>query len=163
MTGGADTFDKWVAIRLLDYFEPMKGNQNRMDSLSPGMTPLVSAKNVDNGYKGFVSVDRGTYKGHCLTINNDGDGGAGIAYYQPSDMALDSHVTALVPKMEMSSDTLLFIATCITKQRYRFGHGYSLNSGRLGQMKIVLPANQDSIPDFIAMDNYIKAMRGGGY
>ena len=70
-----------------------------MSTLADGHLPLVSARKCDNGYKQFVaSNNKRLYEGNIITLNNDGDGGAGIAYYQPHCMALDSHVTALIPK-----------------------------------------------------------------
>lgn len=129
-----------------------------MAELTCGILPLVSARNVNNGYKSFVAENprKTTFKGNCLTINNDGDGGAGISYYQPCDMLLDTHVTALYPKQTMSYETMLFIATCITAQREKFGHGYSLNNARLSVFRIMLPATDDGVPDYAYMESYVK-------
>ena len=102
---------EWKAILLSDIFDFDKGNQNNMGAMQNGNIPLVSAKKCDNGYKAFISENgKKLYDGHCITLNNDGDGGAGLAYYQPTKMALDSHVTALIPKFTMSKYTMLFIA-----------------------------------------------------
>ncbi len=129
-----------------------------MASLQTGDIPLVSAKKCDNGYKDFVAPNgKKQFQGDIITLNNDGDGGAGIAYYQPYQMALDSHVTALIPLVPMNRHILLFVAMCITKQRERFGHGYSLNSNRLRSFKLMLPLNQDgTAPDWAFMEAYMK-------
>ena len=143
---------------MLDYFDYEKGNQNNMASLDMGTMPLVSARNVNNGYKCFVTPDgrKAVFNGHCLTINNDGDGGAGIAYYQPADMLLDTHVTALYPKIPMSENILHFIVACITIQREKFGHGYSLNNARLSVFRIMLPTDDNNSPDWVYMEEYGK-------
>ncbi len=148
----------WKDFYLYEFFHCVKGNQNNMASLLPGNVPLVSAKKCDNGYKGFVtSYGKKYFEGCIITLNNDGDGGAGIAYYQPYKMALDSHVTALIPKRNMGKHLLLFIAVCITKQRNRFGHGYSLNSNRLRSFKLMLPLDQTGfVPDWQFMEEYMK-------
>lgn len=148
----------WKDFFLTDFFHCEKGNQNNMASLNAGDIPLVSAKKCDNGYKDFVAFNgKKHFKGGIITLNNDGDGGAGIAYYQPYKMALDSHVTALIPKQAMSRYILLFVAMCITKQRKRFGHGYSLNSNRLRSFKMMLPLNQEkTVPDWHFMEEYMK-------
>lgn len=149
----------WKDFLLTDFFIPEKGNQNNMSSLKLGDIPLVSAKKCDNGYKDFVAPNKKRlYKGGIITLNNDGDGGAGIAYYQPYTMALDSHVTALIPKLKMNRHHLLFVAMCITKQRNRFGHGYSLNSNRLRSFRFMLPVDAQGIyPDWQFMEDYMKA------
>ena len=149
----------WKDFLLTDFFVLEKGNQNNMASLKPGNIPLVSAKKCDNGYKDFVAPNKKKlYNDGIITLNNDGDGGAGIAYYQPYTMALDSHVTALIPKLQMNRHHLLFVAMCITKQRNRFGHGYSLNSNRLRSFRFTLPVDaQGMYPDWQFMENYMKA------
>ena len=147
---------KWRAFRLLDLFTPKKGNQKNMNSLTEGLTPLVSAKKVDNGVKGFYKInDVDIYNGHCITLNNDGDGGAGLSFYQPNSFALDSHVTALYPNEPISKHVLLFMACCISKQSVLFGHGHSINSTRLNQLTIMLPCIDDT-PDYAYMDDYMK-------
>ena len=149
---------KWKDFYLSEFFCCEKGNQNNMASLTAGDIPLVSAKKCDNGYKDFIAPNRKkTFRGNIITLNNDGDGGAGIAYYQPYTMALDSHVTALIPLSPLSRHVLLFVAMCITKQRNRFGHGYSLNNNRLRSFKLMLPLNEETTaPDWQFMEDYMK-------
>ncbi|EKT3967434.1 restriction endonuclease subunit S [Flavobacterium psychrophilum] len=146
----------WKEFKLTELFEFVKGDQNNMASIKSGLIPLVSAKKIDNGYKDFASKSKKLYKGNSLTLNNDGDGGAGISYYQPTDYLLDSHVTALFPKKKLGKLTLLFISRCITAQQEKFGHGYSINNQRLKVFKFMLPINSESKPDFDFMENYMK-------
>ncbi len=128
-----------------------------MSSLSSGNTPLISAKNCDNGLKAFVMPNhKSLFDGHVLTLNLDGDGGAGIAYYQPFEMAIDSHVASLIPKTPMSKYQQLFISMCITKQRDLFGHGYSLNSSRLRALTIMLPVDSKDSPCWEMMDSFMR-------
>ena len=148
---------EWKAILLSDIFDFDKGNQNNMGAMQNGNIPLVSAKKCDNGYKAFISENgKKLYDGHCITLNNDGDGGAGLAYYQPTKMALDSHVTALIPKFTMSKYTMLFIARSISKQRSLFGHGRSINSARLRIFRLMLPMDENNQPDYAFMEAYMK-------
>lgn len=149
---------EWKDFAITDIFIPNKGNQNNMSSLTEGDIPLVSAKKIDNGYKMFASKnDKDIYPANIITLNNDGDGGAGIAYYQPAKHLLDSHVTALIPKNKnLSKRTLLYIATAITNQRNKFGHGYSINSNRLKILRFMLPVNSKGEPDYKFMEDYMK-------
>ena len=149
----------WRSFRLLDYFDFIKGNQKDMTLLIEGDVPIVSAKNNNNGYKMFVDAEgQKIFKGNFLTINNNGDGGAGIAYYQPADVLLDNHVTALYPKIEMSRETMLFISRSITIQREKFGYGYTLSNKRLNIFRLMLPVTEDGLPDFDYMENYVRAI-----
>ena len=154
----------WRPFRLLDYFNFVRGDQNDMTLLNEGDVPIISAKNNNNGYKMFVNADgKRIFKGHFLTINNNGDGGAGIAYYQPADVLLDIHVTALIPKIEMSRETMIFLSRCITNQREKFGFGYTLSNKRLNIFRVMLPVNDAGEPDFEYMENYIRAIEARQY
>ena len=148
---------EWGEFSLRDLFIFERGNQNNMSSCEAGEIPLISAKKIDNGVKTFIS-DNGKklFEGHILTLNNDGDGGVGIAYYQANKMALDTHVTALIPIIHINRSSLLFISKTITIQRDKFSHGYSLNNNRMKAQKIVLPIDKDGNPNWSYMDNFIK-------
>lgn len=148
---------KWEEFFLSEIFDFDKGNQTDMNTLSPGDTPLISAKKVDNGLKGFATPNqKKLFAGHCITLNLDGDGGAGLAYYQPSRMLLDSHVCALVPKYEISREALLFISRIITSQGDAYGHGHSINKNRLRVFRIMLPISAPHIPDYAYMEEYMR-------
>ncbi|MFV0417399.1 MAG: restriction endonuclease subunit S [Dysgonomonas sp.] len=150
---------KWKEFYLHDLFNFEKGDQNNMAILINGDIPLVSAKKGDNGYKSFVTNNnKQIFPKNCLTLNNDGDGGAGISFYQPYKFTLDSHVTALFHKSNLNNHILLFISRCITSQRDKFGHGYSLTNNRLQAFKMMLPINIKGEPDYEYMEQYMKAL-----
>lgn len=150
---------KYNDFYIKDLFDYQKGNQNNMNSLHDGNTPLISAKNRDNGFNRFVNSEGSKiYKGHCITLNLDGDGGAGMAYYQPYEMAIDSHVAALVPKSVMSNYVLQYIAASITKQGSQFHHGHSINKSRFNSMRAILPCRKNGEPDYDYMESYMRAM-----
>lgn len=148
---------EWREFVLTDFFNPIKGNQNNMASLVDGELPLISAKKGDNGVKAFVSPNKKSlFPQHCITLNLDGDGGAGLAFYQEYLFALDSHVVALYPKLSLDRFCLLFIARSISAQRSRFGHGRAINKSRLNHFLLMLPIQTDSTPDWAFMEAYMK-------
>lgn len=147
----------WKPLRLSKLFDYKKGNQNNMAELITGMAPLVSAKKFDNGYKGFVSPNkRGTYEGNIITLNLDGDGGAGLAFYQPFEMTLDSQVGALKPKFPFNRYHLLFISMCISIQQDMYGHGHSINESRIKGYRIMLPFNDNGELDMGYMETLMR-------
>lgn len=128
-----------------------------MAELTPGNIPLVSAKKFDNGYKGFVSPNtKRIYEGNTISLNLDGDGGAGLAFYQPFEMALDSHVGALKPKLPFNRYHLLFISMCISKQQDMYGHGHSINGSRLKGYRIMVPYNASGNLDLDYMESTMQ-------
>lgn len=150
---------KWESFKVLDIFDYLRGNQNNMNSLSLGDNMLISAKKTDNGLKGFYETNNSkktTYSGHCITLNNDGDGGVGLAYYQPYKFLLDTHVYALYSKEKISKYAYLYITLLLSKQRICFSHGHSISKGRLAKMKIMLPTDKNKKPDYVYMEQYMK-------
>lgn len=148
---------EWREFAVTDFFNPIKGNQNNMASLDGGEFPLISAKKGDNGVKAFVSPNKkGLFPQHCITLNLDGDGGAGLAFYQEYSFALDSHVVALYPKFSLDKFCLLFIARSISAQRSRFGHGRAINKSRLNHFLLMLPIQADGTPDWEFMSAFMK-------
>lgn len=149
---------EWKPIFISSMFELVRGSENNMAMLEDGDTPLISAKANNNGLKGFVHNPKKIIFGQCITLNNDGDGGAGLAYYQPANMALDSHVTALVPLFDMSAFAMLFIAKCISGLHGFFGHGLSISNPRAKRLRIMLPVTDSGEPDYEYMEQYSKNM-----
>jgi len=150
---------EWSDFKVLDLFDYKRGNQNNMNSLTEGNEMLISAKNINNGLKGFYSSNndkKSLFEGDCITLNNDGDGGVGLAYYQPYKFLLDTHVYALYSKNRISKYSKLFITFSLSKQRICFSHGRSISKERLEKMIIMLPIMDDGNPDYEYMEQYIK-------
>ena len=155
----SDTIN-WKSIPLRDLFAFERGKEKNMASLKEGDLPLVSARNVNNGVKGFVGNPTKIFSGgNVITLNNDGDGGAGLAYYQACDFALDTHVTALIPQDDISPEALLYMTASISKQHDIFGHGRSISLPRAKRLQNMLPANDDGTPDYELMTGYVKKQR----
>lgn len=150
----------WDAIELDSMFTFERGKEKNMASLIQGHIPLVSARKVNNGIKGFVDDPAKVIKGgNVISLNNDGDGGAGLAYYQPVDFALDTHVTALHPKKDVSSDALLCMTASISKQHAVFGHGRSISLPRAHRIQNMLPVTDSGKPDYEYMAEYTQQKR----
>lgn len=147
---------EWKFYYLSDLFNFKRGNQNKMSDLNSGYLPLISAKNTSNGYKDFVEKNnKDLYPSSIISLNNDGDGGVGIAYYQPFRSMMDTHVTALINKKNIDKYTKLFVSRTITKQRDKFSHGYAISANRLNRQLIQLPTCNNQ-PDYDFMEQYMK-------
>lgn len=154
---------EWHTFNIAEIFTITRGAEGNMAALGDGYIPLVSAKNTNNGLKGFVDNPKKMVKGDCITLNNDGDGGAGFAYYQPHDMALDTHVTALTPIPKISNYVMLFISECLSKLHGFFGHGHSISNKRTSSIKIKLPVNDNHEPDYEFMEECGRKMMAKKY
>jgi hypothetical protein len=135
-----------------------------MNVLEEGKVPLISAKKINNGLKAFVSQNsKKHFEGNCISLNNDGDGGAGLAYYQPAFMAVDSHVTILYHKQELNKFQLIFLSKIISQQADRFGHAHSITQSRLSSYQLILPVDSAGKPDYAYMESYIKNLMAQKY
>ena len=152
----------WDAFELDSMFTFERGKEKNMASLIQGCIPLVSARKINNGIKGFVDNPTKVVKGgNVISLNNDGDGGAGLAYYQPADFALDTHVTALYPKKDILSNVLIYMTASISKQHAIFGHGRSISLPRAHRIQVMLPVDDSGNPDYDYMEQYTSEMRKG--
>ena len=150
----------WDAVELDSMFTFERGKEKNMASLAQGYIPLVSARKVNNGIKGFIDEPAKVIKGgNVILLNNDGDGGAGLAYYQPVDFALDTHVTALHPKEDISPDALICMTASISKQHAVFGHGRSISLPRAHRIQNMLPVTDSGKPDYEYMAEYTRQKR----
>ena len=150
----------WVSISLDSMFNLERGKEKNMAALMEGHIPLVSARKVNNGVKNFIATPTKVIKGgNVISLNNDGDGGAGLAYYQPSDFAIDTHVTALHPKNVVPPDALLYMTASISKQHSIFGHGRSISLPRAKRIQDMLPVTNSGEPDYKYMAEYTKQKR----
>lgn len=71
---------------------------------------------------GVAPAEAGT-----ITVALNGQGGAGVAFLQPSEFYTGFHVMILTPKEEMSDQEKLWWVMCITANRFRFGFGRQAN------------------------------------
>lgn len=151
---------EWREYLISDYFEvnKEKGSESNMDALLPGNTPLISARKINNGLKDFVTaLPRKIKSPNVITWNKDGDGGAGLAYYQEFKFAVDSHVFVLYAKFPANKYNQLFIVTLLSKYKDIFNHGRANSLSRFKAEKIMLPS-KNGLPDFLFMEQYMKRM-----
>jgi hypothetical protein len=65
---------------------------------------------------------------------------------------------SLKSKINISENSLYFIATCLRQHKTKYNYSYTINSTRLKKQKILLPINEKSEPDYNYMEKYISNM-----
>ncbi|WP_300558435.1 restriction endonuclease subunit S [Companilactobacillus sp.] len=163
-TSGIEPLDlhgrKWKNFKIGSFFELKRGSSGPKSKLEKGKTPLISARKLNNGLDNFVTPLNASklYK-NVLTINNNGDGGAGISFYQKFSFVGTQDVTIMIPLFSNFNQFIfLFLTVVITKQRGKFGFGNKVNSVHLSNQKIMLPVDNNNQPDWQFMENYIKSL-----
>jgi len=84
--------------------------------------------------------------GGSITVALSGQGGAGVAFLQPYPFYSGYHIMILTPKQKMTEQELLWWATCITANRFRFGFGRQANR----TLKDIRLPSPKSIPAWVS-------------
>lgn len=151
-----DIYNKdWGTFKVSDIFSLETENDiSDSQNLPEGAYPLISAKKMKNGVDAFVNIEKLNDK-HAITWNKQGDGGAGLSYYQPTVFANKSTVFVLRPIIELTKYHMIFIVSLLNKYHGIFNHGYGLTKTRFEELTIQLPILSDGYPDWDLMRNYM--------
>lgn len=105
----------------------------------------------NNGVTARVSPIKSLFPAAAGTISValGGQGGAGVAFLQPSPYYCGRDVMVLTPKNYMTDQEKLWWVMCITANRFRFGFGRQANKTLKG---LVLP-DQKTIPTWVKATN----------
>lgn len=153
-----DTFKEreWGEFKISDIFNLESENSiSNSQNLSNGHYPLISARKMKNGVDSFIDTEKVNNR-HAITWNKQGDGGAGLSFYQPTFFANKSTVFVLRPKLNMTKNQMLFIIPLLNKYHDIFNHGYGLTRNRFDVLKIILPIDNEKNPDWDFMEDYIR-------
>jgi hypothetical protein len=146
----------WGLIMLSQLFEFKKGKRLTKAQLQtrPGPVPFIGAIDSNNGVAS--SVDAAIHEGGTITVNYNGS--VAEAFYQPAPFWASDDVNVLYPKFVMSPSVALFIATVISKEKYRFSFGRKWHLERMRESAIHLPIKIAGEPDFQYMERFIDAL-----
>lgn len=157
-----DTAD-WATFHLYDIFQIDSGtklDKAKMDTTTPKIN-FVGRSNFNNGITQKVNEIQGLkpYESGCLTLAL---GGAylGSCFIQEEPFYTSQNVAVLIPKTDISFEAKQFIATAIFKESQNNYRAFikELNAHIKRDFVIRLPANEDGIPDYDYMSNFIKAV-----
>ncbi len=133
-------------MRVDQIFEVIYGHSlelNRLVLADPlSGIPFVSRRAGNNGISAYVKPIAGLapYPAGDLTVALGGNGGALSTFLQNREYYTGRDTGCLRPRMDLSASQLLYLATCIYANRYRFGFGRQANR-TLGSLMIPVPAD----------------------
>ncbi len=152
----------WETLKILNIFSFSKLTTPADIKKTTGLINLLGAAKVNNGVVQRVAASD-KYKmseGNVLSLNLQGQGGSGLAYYQQNKFYATSTVGILTPVgFTLTENIGIFLATVLSllKQNYSFGRGISQE--RLQKETIKLPMKDGNI-DWNFMENYMKEIEG---
>ncbi|MGB1284639.1 MAG: restriction endonuclease subunit S, partial [Polaribacter sp.] len=120
-------------VKISDLFNLNYGNSLELINLEKckstdyNSIPFVSRTEKNNGVSAYVYelIDIEPNPKHVLTVAL---GGSVLStFYQPKEFYTGFHVLVLSPKNTMSVEEMLFYATCISSNKYKYSYGRQAN------------------------------------
>ena len=124
-----------------------------------GKIPLITATEFNNGVHSYIDAEKNKiFKGgKYLTIAKNGK--PMVTFYQPSDFSYNIHVLPIKLKnFELNQYIAMFLVTILNNEQYRFSYGRAASQISLKTLKIKLPIDANSLPDWKFMEDYIKSL-----
>ena len=142
----------WGAFAIDEIFP---GNERGKRLVVPerieGVTPLITAGEVDNGVSAFIANPEQKEYGDSITLDMFAN-----VFYHPYKFNCDDNITVLSNK-ECSKYAYLFIVVALRMLRGKYSYAYQVRPNRLSKDKIMLPVGKNNKPDYAFMDQYMRA------
>ena len=134
---------QWRQVLLSDLFGLQRGDFHSITDLSPGEYPTVSRLTSNNGIAGNYEkpANARVYPAGSITVSTVG----ADAFVQLVDFIATDNVIVCVPKIELSNESICFIASMINQQKWRYSYGRQPYKAKLERVKIYLPFNGQTI------------------
>ncbi|STD03997.1 restriction endonuclease subunit S [Corynebacterium renale] len=149
------TYDNWAEFPLSDLFNFRRGKPINKADRTPGSTPYVGASASNNGVTDHIDAPA-NFPGGILTVAYDGS--VGETFYQEEPVYVGEKVQGLIPKAALNKWSLLFIATIIRFEKWRFNYGYKWNLKRMKRTTIRLPIDSAGAPHWGLIERYMKGL-----
>lgn len=136
---------------LLDLFTVKTGDFHATSELDSGEIPLVSCGETNNGVIGNYNIPPDRTYSHCLTIAYNGK--PLLTKFHPYRFGAKDDVGVLIPKNEMKDTTLLYIATVLSRETWRYSYGRKCYSNKIPMLNIPVPISHDMEIDEAWIEN----------
>lgn len=140
-----DEFELGKTAPISYFFNVLNGKSKGEKNYIEGMTPYISSGDLTNSIIRLVEKeDNEVYEGGGITVTAFGQ-----AYVQPWQFMArgngGSSVRVLIPKYKMSFNELVWFASQINAQKWRFFYGRMAIKSRLKRLEITAPPTK--LPD----------------
>ena len=131
---------------------------NHLQNVTKGGINYLGATNSNNGVLAYVQkVESLTHRGNSICFIRNGEGSMGFSVYKAEDFIATSDISVGYTDF-INKYVGLFITTVADKVRGKYNFGYKRNETRLKKEKILLPINSQGKPDYVYMENYMRAL-----
>lgn len=156
---------RWEPIAIANIFErfiPGKSKGlNHLTKTNHNGINYIGATNRNNGVMCYVDYAENTQHmilpGNCIGFIKNGDGSAGYAIYKAESFISTSDVIYGYANW-LNKFTGLFFVAAQDMIEQKYSHGYKRNKPHLEADRVMLPINDNGVPDFDYMEQYAKNM-----
>ena len=168
---------RWKEFKYSEIFDIRKGYYNKKPPTTEDKTaiPFIGATESANGISSYIKIEdikkytktgevnslepieNKIFKANCITVSNNGS--VGEAFYQNRDFTCTHDVNPLyLLNYNLNKYIAMFLCTLIRKEKYRWNYGRKWRPIRMPNSIIKLPIDRHGNPDWMFMENYIKAL-----
>jgi restriction endonuclease S subunit len=155
---------KWKKFKIGDIFDFKRGKGITKEEIenNAGLIPCVQSGEMNRGIIGhmdstFISDKFHTYiSAPFLSLARSGT--SGCVNIQNKDSYIGDSVYALKLRADENIHIYLFFETILNLERYRYTYGRKVVIEKYVEQFISLPATIAGEPDWVFMENYIKAL-----
>ncbi len=148
---------EWKGFRIGDIFTISTGSLVPKEVLKKGKIARLTATDNNNGV--FDFYEHIEHKNYRVISNFISVSFLGSVFYHPYSASLDMKIHAVqIPNTELNRYVAGFLVFCFKRMASVFSYGDQLSSTDLPKKKILLPTNDKGEPDFVYMENYMKAL-----
>ena len=146
---------EWQEFLFSEIFTKIqRGKRLTKSNQLDGLTPYVSSTAANNGVDNFIGNASGvrTFE-NCLTLANSGSVGA--TFFHHYAFVASDHVTALILD-KPNKYIYLFLSGLIRRLEEKYSFNREINDRRIQREKIMLPVNEDGLPDWRFMEDFMR-------
>mgnify|MGYP000865774638 CR=1 FL=1 len=148
---------EWKEFKIGNVFSVSTGALLPKDILKKGKIARLTATDNNNGI--FEFYEPVSHKNYREISNFISISFLGSVFYHPYRASLDMKIHAVqTPNLELNKYIAEFLVFCFKRMASVSSYGNQLSSTDLPKKKILLPINNNGQPDFIYMENYMKAL-----
>lgn len=146
---------EWKSFFIVDIFDNIqRGKRLKTADHLSGKVPYVSSSALNNGVDNFVSNEKSVRRfSNCISLANSGS--VGSSFYEPFEFVASDHITHLKNE-DFNKYHYLFLATMTSRLSQKYNFNREINDKRISREIILLPVNDEGVPDYDYMEQYSK-------
>lgn len=146
-------FENLDEILLSEIFDVRRGKRLTKEDRIKGQLPFVTAGENNNGIAEFVDNDLEIFE-NKLSIDMFGN-----CFYHSYRFGCDDNILVLFPKINFNENFLLFIATLINQDRFRYRFGRQYRQKDFKKQIIKLPFDSNGQIDIESIDKFMNEFK----